>query len=316
MAPEVEFGRFFKGDFDDDPAAALQALLRAILIRSQFQPTVRHVIGWRGLRQSAAAVECWTAKVAGGAGVFGVFVLDLEPTPGWSTARFGLCYFPDPQEPLVERVALQAAAVAQREDYHHRIRDFLQHPELASLFGIGTFLLSVGSDRRALALALQAASAQRTLAGDGVRLPKDGAMVELVPSGGVDQEFPAFETALRFFEVLAASATLNLEQAPSRLIESRYSAAQTVYDSAGRFEMEPAPDLWSAVLLVGYGPGEFDQLGLALAPVDAARLGALKADGPEGNADGYGEKLWWRVHALKDSRASTRRAWAWTNGRR
>ncbi|MFO7707334.1 MAG: GTP-binding protein [Desulfobacterales bacterium] len=303
MAPEVELNRFFKGDFDDDPAAALQALLRAILIRSQFQPTVRHVIGWRGLKQAVAEVECWTAKVEGSAGVFGLFYLDLEPTPGWITARFGLCYFPDPQEPLAERIALQAAAVAQREDYHPRIRDFLQHPDLTSLFGIGTILLSIRSDRRALALAMQAQSAQRILARDGVRLPKDGVMVDLVLPGGVDQDFPAFETALRFFEVLAASATLNLEQAPSCLIESRYSATQKVYDSAGRCVMEPAPDLWSGLVLVGYGAGEFNPLSLALAPAGATRLDGLSADRPETAVRGYGEKLWWRAHRLKDSKS-------------
>lgn len=303
MAPEVELSHFFKGDFDDDPAAALQALLRAILIRSQFQPTVRHVIGWRGLKQSAAEVECWTAKVAGSAGVFGLFYLDLEPTPGWITARFGLCYFPDPQEPLAERIALHAAAVAQREDYPPRIRDFLQHPELISLFGVGTILLSLRSDRLALALAMQALSAQRTLARDGVRLPKDGVMVDLVLPGGVDQDFPAFETALRFFDVLAASATLNLEQAPRRLIVSRYSAMQKVYDSAGRCVVEPAPDLWSGQVVVGYGAADFNQLSSALAPVGALRLDGLCADGPETAAREYGEKLWWRAHALKDSKS-------------
>lgn len=277
--------------------------MRAILVRAQFQPTVRHVIGWRGLKQSVAGVEGWTAKVAGHSGVFGLFYLDLEPTPGWISARFGLCYFPDPQEPLVERFSLQAAAVTQREDYHSRIRDFLQHTDLTSLFGVGTILISIRSDRLALAMAMQAVSAQRTRARDGVRLPKDGVMVDLVLPGGVDQNFPAFETASRFFEALAASAALNLEQAPSCLIESRYSAAQWVYDSAGCSVAESCSELWDKVLLLGYGAGDFNQLSSALAPAGATRLDALFADGPETAPCEYGEKLWWRAHALKDSRS-------------
>ena len=52
MAPDVNLSRFFKGNLDEDPSAALQALMRAILIRTQFLPTVRHIIGWRGLKQS------------------------------------------------------------------------------------------------------------------------------------------------------------------------------------------------------------------------------------------------------------------------
>jgi G3E family GTPase len=303
MAPDLDFSHFFKEDLGENPDAALQALMRAILIRTQFQPTVRHVIGWRGLKQSVAEVEGWTARVAGYAGVFGIVYLDIEPTPGWLSARFGLCYFPDPQEPLVERFSLQAAAVVQQEDYHPRIRNFLQHPDLISLFGIGTILLSLRSDHLALALAMQAQSAQRTLSRDGVRLPQGGAMVDLVAPGGVDQDFPAFETTLGFFEVLAASVTFNLEQAPSCFIERRYSASQRVYDSAGRVVTEAAPALWSGLVVVGYGAGEFDPLGSALAPVGAAQLDAVCADGPETAPRGYGEKLWWRAHRLKDSKS-------------
>ena len=118
MAQDVNLSRFFKGNLDEDPDAALQALMRAILIRTQFMPTVRHVIGWRVLKQSSAEAEGWTARVRDYAGVFGLFFMGVEPTPGWTTGSFGLCYFPDPQESLVERCSLQAAAFTQRDDYH------------------------------------------------------------------------------------------------------------------------------------------------------------------------------------------------------
>jgi hypothetical protein len=143
MASRLNLSHFFKGSFEEDPDVAVQALMRSILIRTQFLPTVRHVIGWRGLKQSSAAVEGWTAKIRDYAGVFAQFFMGVESTPGWATGLFGLCYFLDPKEPLVERCSLRAAAFTQTEDYRHCIRDFLRHPEMCELFAVGSMLLSL-----------------------------------------------------------------------------------------------------------------------------------------------------------------------------
>ncbi len=264
MAPDVNLSSFFKGDLDEDPGAGLQAIMRSILIRTQFLPAVRHVIGWRGLKQSAAAVEGWTAKIRGNPGVFGLFFMGVEPLPGWITGIFGLCYFPDPAEALVERYSLRAAAFTQSADYWPCARDFLQHPEMCELFGIGSLLLCVRPDRHGLALVMQSVSSQRTLAREGVRMLRDGQMVELVAAGGCDQDLPAFETALGFFDVLAASVTFNLDQAP------------------------------------GYGAGDFEALCSAVAATERAPLSARTAAGSDSAPGSYQDRLWWRAHQLRD----------------
>jgi len=303
MAPDVNLSRFFKGNLDENPGDALQALMRAILIRTQFLPTVRHVIGWRGLKQSSAEVEGWTAKVRDYAGVFGLFFMGVEPTPGWTTGCFGLCYFPDSAEALVERCSLRAAAFTQTEDYRHCIRDFLQHPEMCELFGVGRLLLSVRHDPRALALVMQSVSSQRTVAREGVRLPQGGQMVQLVAPGGYDQDLPAFETTLGFFDVLAASVTFNLEQPPGCLIERRYPATQRVYDRSGTISSQYAPDLWNGLVALGYGEGDFDTLCSAVSATKSAPISAARADDPETAPRDYRDKLWWRAHQFKDSKS-------------
>jgi G3E family GTPase len=300
MAPDVNLGSLFKGGLDEDPAAALQAIVRSTLIRTQFLPAVRHVIGWRGLKQSAAAVENWTAKIKGYSGVFGLFFMGLEPRPGWITGLFGLCYFPDPAEALVERYSLRAAAFTQNADYWPGVRDFLQHPEMCELFGIGNVLLCIRPDQRGLALAMQSVSSQRTLAREGVRLQRDGQMVELVAPGGCDQDLPAFETTLGFFDVLAASVTFNLEQPPVCLVERRCPATQVLYDGSGAVSSQDAPDLWSGLVALGYGAGDFDALCSAIASSERVPLSALTAAGPDGAPEDYRERLWWRAHQLRD----------------
>jgi G3E family GTPase len=298
----VNLNRFFKGNLDEDPGAALEGLMRAMLIRTQFLPTVRHVIGWRGLKQSSAEMEGWTARIRDYGGVFGLFFIGVEPTPGWITGSFGLCYFPDPQELLVERFSLQAVAFTQQDDYHCRIREFQRHPEMMAPFGVGTLLLSVRPDQRGLALALQSASAQRTIARDGVHLPQEGKMLQLVEPGGFDQDLPAFETTLAFFSVLAASLSFNLELAPGCLIERRYPAIQRVYDRSGGMSSEAAPGQWNGLLALGYGEGDFEALCTAVSSESAA-ISAVRADGPETAPRDYGDRLWWRAHQLKDSKS-------------
>ncbi len=301
--PDVDLARFFRGTLDDDPPAALQALLRAVMIRTQFLPTVRYVIGWRGLKQVSAEREAWTARIGGYAGVFGLHFMDGEPVPGWNAGRFGLCYFPDGEEPLVERCSLKAAAFTQAGDYRDCIRDFPRHPEMLGLFGIGSLLLAVRADRRSLALVLESPSSLRTVAIDGVRGMREGRSIPLVEPGGVDQDFPALETARAFFDVLAASVGFNLEQPPNRLIERRYPAAQRVYDRSGASSSREAPDLWNGLVALGFGDGDFDGLCSAVATRKRPPIAAMTADGPETAPGEYRDKLWWRAHELKDSRS-------------
>jgi G3E family GTPase len=300
MAPDVNLSSFFKDDLDQDPGAGLQAIMRSILIRTQFLPAVRHVIGWRGLKQSAAAVEGWTAKIRGYSGVYGLFYMGLEPLPGWITGLFGLCYFPDPEEAIVEQFSLRAAAFTQTADYWPSVRDFLQHPEMCELFGMGSLLLAVRPDQRALALVMQSLSSQRTVAREGARMLRDGQMVELVAPGGCDQDLPAFETALGFFDVLAASVTFNLEQAPVCLVERRYPATQALYDGSGAISTQEAPDLWSGLVVLGYGAGDFEALCSAVAAAERAPLSARTAAGPDSAPGSYQDRLWWRAHQLRD----------------
>jgi len=300
MAPNLNLSQFFQGNLDANPGAALQALMRAILIRTQFLPAVRHVIGWRGLKQSTAAVDSWTAKIKKHDGVFGLFFMGVEPTPEWLTGLFGLCYFPDPAETMVERYSLRAAAFTQNADYWPCVRDFLQHPEMCDLFGIGFVLLCIRPDQRALAVVMQSLSAQRTVAREGVRVLRDGQMVDLVAPGGCDQDLPAFETTLCFFDVLAASVTFNLEQPPVYLIERRYPATQAVYDESGAVSVQDAPELWSGLVALGYGSGDFEALCSAVTAAESAPLSTLAVAGPESAHESYRERLWWRAHQLRD----------------
>jgi hypothetical protein len=175
---------FFPRDLRAQPDAGIQELLRAILIRSNFVPAVRHHLGWRGLKQVAAYGECWTAKISEVAGVFGLYFNGLEPSAGWFRGRFLLYYFPDPNEDLVEDCSLQAAALIHSPHYLDLVREFSLHLDFRGFFAIGLMGLAADTAGKALALDLESLSVQRLIATDGVVLTENGQQVTLVEPGG------------------------------------------------------------------------------------------------------------------------------------
>jgi len=291
--------RFFKGDLHSRPEYGIQEILRAVLVRANFVPAVRRRVGWRGLKQVMADGECWTVRINGFAGVFGLFFSGLEPCPDWVRGRFLLYYFPDPDEDLVEKFSLRAAALTQRPDYLQHVRDFPSHGEFSDLFGIGLFGLAVHSGGRALALKLESLSSIRTIAEEGVFLSDNGQPVPMIAPGGRDQDFPSMETASGLFNTLAASITFNLGQPPSYLSERRFPAEQIVYDRAGATRSVAVDDVWKSILLLGYGESRFENLEEAGPDTNRLPIHCLRWHSPEPRPPDYSERLWWEAHRLE-----------------
>ncbi len=294
---------FFRGDFHSRPEVGIQELLRAILTRTNFVPNVRHRIGWRGLKQLAADGECWTVRINGFAGVFGLSFNGLEPCPGWLRGRFLVYYFPDPDEELVECFSLRAAAMTQSPDYFEKIREFPSYPAFSRLFHIGLVGLAVCTPGQALALSLESLSFIRTIAQDGVFLPGNGQQVPLIPLRGRDQDFPALEVASGLFNTLAASTTFNLVHPPSYLSERRFPAAQIVYDRMGATYPVAADDVWKADFLLGYGDGQFEELEQNGSDSNPSPIYGLRWHWPEPSPSAYSDRLWWDAHQLGHGKA-------------
>ena len=292
----MDLSDFFRGDIPADPELGLQELLRAILMRTQFNPGVRHAIGWRGLKQSSAGVEGWTARIRDWAGVFGLHFEGREATPGWYTGNFGLCYFPDPDEELVERCSLLAAAHCQRPDYLARVRSFLLHPELMDLFGIGRLFLSVTPEQGSLCLGMESFSAQRVICSEGVRLERDGCLVEIIAPNGRDRDFPAFEVTSGFFDVLAASVTYILGQPPISFTERRFPGWEMVIGQAGESRRSAAKDIWCGHIVLGYGEGLFDALCIPCAGGEQFPTMLIHWIAPQTVPPAYAGRPWWTAH--------------------
>jgi G3E family GTPase len=281
-------------------AEGMQAFLRTVLVRTNFVPGVRHVIGWRGLKETVTSVEGWSAKIRDQRGVFGIYLDAFEQSKEWLTGKFNLLYFPDPQEELVERCSLQASAYTQREDYREHVRDFLRKPELCELFPVGIIELGINQTEHAIFVGLESVSHQRSIAQDGVSVYHEGQLVELIRPGGYDQNFPAHDTAMAFYHVLAASLTFNLEEPPVYMRRFSRRGRSIAYDNAGRHWEHPADNVFVRSVYLGYGPADFEGiLDKRKAEGERCPTGSIWVPGkvvpPE-----FVNARWWHAHQISD----------------
>lgn len=296
----MKLRQLYPGIIDSSPERGIQELMRGILVRTNFVPGVRHVIGWRGLKETFTSVEGWTAKIKGFSGVFGMYYDVFDKSGDWLNAQFALLYFPDSQEELVEQCSLKAGAYTQQEDYLLQIRDFLRYPQLCELFNIGNIELGINKAGNALLLGMESISHQRLIAKDGVTLPRGGRTVKLIAPGGYDQNFPAYFTAQAFYYTLAASFTFNLETPPAYMRYLRRTGKETVYDAAGRHWNIASDDSDKESLYLGYGNADFETI------IDATvnKAVPIKQDvsWKKGQAvlPEYENALWWRAHQISD----------------
>jgi len=296
----MKLRQLYPGGLLSSPDGGMQELMRGFLVRTNFVPGVRHVIGWRGLKESSTGVDGWTAKIKAAAGIFGLYFCDSRKSKEWINGRFALCYFPDPQEALIETCSLAAGAYTQQEDYLPHIRDFLRYPQLCELFHIGVVTLDLNMENNALLLGLESVSDQRLVAQDGVSLDRNGRSVELVAPGGVDQNFPAYATALAFFRVLAASFTFNLQEPPSFLRQWRHPGKEFVYDATGHHWERPSVDSQEERLCLGYGNDGFTTLlQKRISTAETCGRDVCWQKGPP-IPTAFKEEPWWKSHHISD----------------
>jgi G3E family GTPase len=290
----------FPNDILSSPEQGIQELMRGILVRTNFIPGVRHVIGWRGLKESFTSVEGWTAKIRSFPGVFGLYYDSIESVDDWMVGRFILSYFPDPQEDLVENFSLRAGAYTQRIDYLSHIRDFLLHPQFCELFNIGIIDLGVEKANHALILGLESISEQRSIAKDGVILPQEERMVELIKPGGYDQNFPSYNTALAFYQVLAASFSFNLEEPPVYMRYLRWPGKEIVYDATGCHWENPSDDSHEESLFLGYGKVDFKKIIDKTLNKTVSFIQDVSWENGRHVRSEYKDALWWKAHQIRD----------------
>jgi len=274
--------------------------MRGLLYRSNFVPGVRHVLGWRGLKDCSTCVGGWTVKIATYAGIFALYFQSTEARSEWIRGRFGIVYFPDTEEDLIAEVSIEGFLRARSFTYLPHIREFLLHPKLVDLFVIGELSLVVNIDETFLLLALESMNRQRSIALDGIRLPKEDEIIPLVEPGGYDQDFPAYTVASGFWKVIAASLAFSLEEPPSYLHHHQIPGSVIAYDSAGRHREKAQEGISRHYLYLGFGHADFSALLKNLHQELEGQKDSVEWRLGEPLPLEYADETWWQAHRIRD----------------
>jgi G3E family GTPase len=303
----TKFKEIKPGKIVEDPATAMPDLLQYFLSRIQFVPNTRFSIGWRGIKPSERFENGWTFKVSGFKGVYGLCYDNASESTGWLNGSFGMSYFPHPEEELVERFSLAAAYQTQQPDYFEKIREFMAHPEMRSLFNIGDFTLSINHKETDLMLSLKALSRHKVVTTDGIQLPDDDKSTYLIGPGKVDQNLPSFVIAYGLFKVLASTVTFSLQQAPDFFSRNKKRGTQYSYTYNGDSETLPSNSINDIQLNLGYGNANFKQV-LEIKPdVLSKKIQSELWTNGKPYPEFCKNALWWIAHQIDDLRAYDKR---------
>lgn len=220
------------------------------MIRSlYFRPSFPKLAGWQGIRHSTLYGRCWSAKITGHQGVFGVLFEREETETDHVRSDFSLYYFPHSDERVLEVFPLAAMAVAQEEDYSRIVGNFPALGQSLGLFQTGTLELCAGLSGEWMQMTVSALSRQRVRSTEGISLP-DGRW--LVRPGGFESDIPAWLLSFALFRTLATTTAIVLNQGPGLTHISRSPGELIVLDRAGAEVVESSVSS-RLVLRLGFG---------------------------------------------------------------
>lgn len=215
-----------------DPSSCTEcvALFRAALTRAYFSRAHARRLGWRGVRPCGGPHSTWTLRVAGSNHVFGLRFDGEQIHNQKIHGCFSLYIFPQhAEDPLWERLPLEALRRGLSPQYAETVRDFARHETWAAPFGIGWLHMEAALDGSFFRVALEAMARWRVRALDGI-CTNNGQWV--IPPGGKECDVPQYRLGLHLMGPLVQTYTEQLEQTP--YIRVRHTSHQaTAYTKEG-----------------------------------------------------------------------------------
>lgn len=197
----------------------MAGLVRSILMRSNFEVHQRQLLGWRGLRPICKGGDGWTCRLDGKEGVYGLNFKQEEEAGGGIRGIFSLCYFPQPEEEIIDQYSIQAALYTSFPQYAAMVRDFLSYPEFHRWFEIGEIAVSVGMNKQLLWTTLTSPERLQLSCTDDI-LDWIGESSTLpVQIEELNQDLQAFNLAFPFFELFVSTFVVALDNPVQRIFK-------------------------------------------------------------------------------------------------
>jgi len=219
--------RIFSAGRAPESPYQVQELLKNIITITNYLPGVRNTLGWRGIFRIPSEEECWTFRSADFTGVFGLDYAGSGGNDEVYSSVFNLFYFPDPDEDLIEKFAVNGALYAYRENYRELIRSFPEHPEFFNYFFTGKLIITYRPSDSAISLGIEAVSEDIIISEEGVIVERAEGAAFLIAPGEPEQAIPSFSLSSSVFNLLTSSLSFHLEKKPLVRLR-RYDAEKKV----------------------------------------------------------------------------------------
>lgn len=212
----MNFNSVFSAGKAPDTPEQVQELLKNIIIITNYLPGIRSSIGWRGIFRIPYDNECWTFKISGFDGVFGLNYSCSNENGSSLSSSFDLYYFPAPDEDLIEKFSINGGGLAYTESYKQLIREFPEHPEFSCYYNIGKLNIIYNPNGSGIEIAIESMSEEIIISVNGIK-SGNGSAEFIVEPGEPEQAIPSYLLSSVVFDLLVSSLSYHLGNGPSAL---------------------------------------------------------------------------------------------------
>lgn len=184
---------------------SVAGIISGILEKSCFSGTAKKTLCISDFCSNCRSPKCWTLKLDGRAGTYGLSVKDIEDTKGLLKFSLGLKYFPACGEKVFNNFTIAEIMTASNPLLPELVRDFTALQEFGKMFDIGVITVRMAKEAETFSLSLRALTASRITIKEGIFLRRGDEVKELVPPRGLDRNVPSYRLALPLFKALAGA---------------------------------------------------------------------------------------------------------------
>ena len=239
------------------PDQGFPDLIENFFIRLFYEPRIKELIGWIGIGYRETSSRGWTLRIKGQRGIYGLQYGGCnQEGSAWNHGIFYIQYFPAPDEDILDCFSIQENILRQDPSFENLLRK--GRPGIDPLefqFIIGRLIISVDTEENNLFLSLWAPEQWREILRDGLSLTqKNGIVIEVIPTGGVDRDVPAYSLSWPFFDKIVLTAAYHLNESPIFVIFKERPAK--IFEITGKkeYQVKQANNIEDRCLSVGFGP--------------------------------------------------------------
>ncbi|MGE4319192.1 MAG: GTP-binding protein [Deferribacterales bacterium] len=227
----LKFSAVYPPMFSGGAESFFYGFVRALIIRGCFNVDVKRALGIAGFYRSVTTPECWTVKLHGHQGIFGLMLSDVKEDESTAECVLDIKYFPDAEEEVLDTFSVMEILTTAEASYGAMVRDFASVSALRGMFSVGNILINIDKLSGEMSMTLVSETLSETRIRDGLYVQSNGQ--ELVEPMGIDRHVSAYRLALPLFRCFTGCAAYSLEHSADGFFRSFADGKAVVAASDG-----------------------------------------------------------------------------------